>query len=121
MKNKGVTLIDLLATVIILGILAAITTIGVTKYINLAKTSSYNHLVVSINEAAELYVTDNSGLFEALSTPSSTFDITLQELVDNDYLKDNIVDPRNDSVIPLTTKVTITVVSLTKITTTFDY
>ena len=121
MKNKGFTLIELLATVIILGILVTITTISVTKYIDKAETTSYNHLVVSINETAELYVTDNSGLFPTLLIPSSTFDITLQQLVDNDYLKDHITDPRDDSVIPLTTTVTITVVSLTKITTTFNY
>lgn len=121
MNNKGYTLIELLGTLILLGIIVAVTTVSVTKYLNNAKSDSYNHTVLSINEAAELYVTDNSQLFPELEVPTSTFDITLQQLVDNDYLNDNIVDPRDNSVIPLTTTITIEVVSSTKIVTTFNY
>ena len=95
MKNKkGFTLIELLAVIVIIGIITSIVVVNVGKYIGESREKSYDILVETIKDASELYVTSNIGLFPSLTVPSSTFDITLQDLVNEKYLELPIIDER---------------------------
>ncbi len=119
-NNRGFTLIELLAIIVIIGIITSIVVVNVGKYIEDSRAQSYNILVNTIEDATELYVTSNSGLFPNLSVPSSTFNITLQDLVNEKYLELPIKDERTGVDIPLTTTITITVVSENNISVNFN-
>ena len=122
MKNKkGFTLIELLAVIVIIGIITSIVVVNVGKYIGESREKSYDILVKTIKDASELYVTSNTGLFPSLNVPSSTFDITLQDLVNEKYLELPIIDERTGEDIPLVTTITITVVNENRISVNFNY
>lgn len=122
MKNKkGFTLIELLAVIVIIGIITSIVVVNVGKYIGESREKSYDILVETIKDASELYVTSNTGLFPSLNVPSSTFDITLQDLVNEKYLELPIIDERTGEDIPLVTTITITVVNENRISVNFNY
>lgn len=122
MKNKkGFTLIELLAVIVIIGIITSIVVVNVGKYIGESREKSYDILVETIKDASELYVTSNIGLFPSLTVPSSTFDITLQDLVNEKYLELPITDERTGEDIPLVTTITITVVNENRISVNFNY
>lgn len=122
MKNKkGFTLIELLAVIVIIGIITSIVVVNVGKYIGESREKSYDILVETIKDASELYVTSNIGLFPSLTVPSSTFDITLQDLVNEKYLELPIIDERTGEDVPLTTTITVTVVNENRISISFNY
>lgn len=52
MNNKGFSLIEMLATVVILGVLGTIAVVGTTKYINQSRKKAYIVMSQSIYEAA---------------------------------------------------------------------
>lgn len=52
MNNKGFSLIEMLATVVILGVLGTIAVVGTTKYINKSRKKAYIVMSQSIYEAA---------------------------------------------------------------------
>ena len=78
LKNqRGVTLIELLGVIVILGILAAIAVPAVLNQIDEAEEATYEANVVIVEDAAERYfIIDNS------SDP-----VTLDELVTAGFLK----------------------------------
>ena len=121
MNKKAFTLIELLATIVILGILSAIVVINVNNYIQTSRETSYNTLVKTIELSTELYVAEHSNEFSELDVAGSTFYIELSDLVADDYIDDHIIDERTGEAIPLTTRVNITVINKNNITTDLDY
>ena len=62
--EKGFTLIELLVVIIILGVLAAVVTLAVTRFIGKGVRESANAEVVTLQSAIELALSDgNSGSF----------------------------------------------------------
>lgn len=60
MKDKrGFTLVELLATITILGIISSIAVVSVTKYLEQAKKSTYADLERTVYEAARNYLIDH--------------------------------------------------------------
>jgi prepilin-type N-terminal cleavage/methylation domain-containing protein len=121
MNKRGFTLIELIAVIVILGVLLSITTMSVTSYLNETKEKSFESLVESVETSAQMYIADHSNDFPELNTVGSTFDIELADLVNNNYISDHVQDPRTNDSIPLTTKIHITVVSKDNITVDFMY
>jgi prepilin-type N-terminal cleavage/methylation domain-containing protein len=56
MNKKGFTLVEVLAVIVILGILSSFVVPSVFKMIKNAKENSFNTLIDSIEENAKLYV-----------------------------------------------------------------
>jgi prepilin-type N-terminal cleavage/methylation domain-containing protein len=121
MNKKGYTLIELLATIIILSILTSIIVVNVSSYLKKTDETSFNTLVKSVETATELYVADHSTEYLQLDVVGSTFEIELNDLVNDDYINSNIIDERTGETIPLTTKIRITVISIDKIDVDFLY
>lgn len=58
-NNKGFTLVEILAVIIILGVIAAITIPTITTVITKNKEDNYTNLENSILSAAKIYISDN--------------------------------------------------------------
>jgi prepilin-type N-terminal cleavage/methylation domain-containing protein len=121
MNKKGFTLVELLAVIVILGVLLSLVVVSVNTYLKKAKETSLNSLVKSIEEASEIYLSDHSSEYPQLNVVGSSFNFELGELVDNDYIKKPVIDDVKGEDIPLTTLINVTVVSDSEIKVDFLY
>ena len=105
MNRRGFTLVELLATIIILAIVVGLASYSIVSIMKTAKEKNYNLLIKNINDAAELYYQECKYGKLTNNSICTNFTITLGELVDYGYLKGNetetddrytIVDPRTD-------------------------
>jgi type IV pilus assembly protein PilA len=103
--QRGLTLIELLAVVVILGIIAAIAVPSIGKVIDNTKDKAQIANANQLVDAAKLYV--NSGYENAPAADAATIDVTLAELQTQGLL-DDIKDPKTDYNYSLLSKVTIT-------------
>ena len=85
MKNKGFTMVELLATILILGILMTIAIGAYSRYRERASRDAYKTLSKSAANAAENYFMDNLN-------NDKTVTVDLQTLVDEEYLE-SLKDP----------------------------
>ena len=84
MNKKGYTLVEILAVIAIMGILAGVATIAVSRYLSSTKEKAYEALATSTLEAAENYIADND------EKADNTYNIS--ELISGNYL-DEATDP----------------------------
>ena len=87
-KNKGFTMVELLAVITIMGILTALAVPAVTKYIVKGRNQSYETMFKSTYEAAENYMMDEAGLISVGATKT----IIIADLVNQQYLEP-LIDP----------------------------
>lgn len=86
MKNKGLTLVELLIVIIILGIVASFTTVTVSRVLANTKENSFiNTAKTMISTASTAYDQDDDLWNDNIAT--------LQELIDNDYIVMSPTDP----------------------------
>ena len=89
MKN-AFSLIELLAIITILGIVAIITTTVISSVGNDSKNSLYEAQKEMVIDAAKKWTVENDYKI------NTTYNLTLEELVNTKFLKSNkITDPRN--------------------------
>ncbi len=95
MKNRrGFTIVELLATITILGILSTIAVVSVTKYLEQAKKSTYADLEKSMMDAARDYLIEYPEDLASAGTddaPTVTI-ISLDLLIQNENI-DELKDP----------------------------
>ena len=89
MNNKGFTLVELLATILILVLVISISTFSISEIIKKANEENYKLLLRHIKDASELYYQEckyanNSGI-----TCSDDNMVSLGDLVKYGYLKGN--------------------------------
>ena len=124
MDNRGFTLIEVLAVIVILGVIALITVPTITNVISKNKDDNYENLKKSIVSSAKVYMSDNrysieleGSIDDSCKESSENIDVksvkgkllnasslTLKMLVDSGDLKTkngNITDPKNDKKINL--------------------
>lgn len=88
-NNKGFTLIEMLAAVVILGILSAITITGVVKYITSSKDKAFKTMSQSIYQAVENCASDFKGYCLLPTSTIGDFQtFTTDNLIQWGYLKD---------------------------------
>ena len=89
MKNRAFTLVELLAVIVILGILATISVPNIMNAINVSREKAYERQVKIIEEAAERWAVDN------IQIASSKNSIDVLELKREGYLnKDEVKNPK---------------------------
>ncbi len=102
MKN-GFTLIEILAVIVILGVIAVITIPKIQDSLYSSQDEAFSFLITEIENKANDYINDSNLTSEI--KPGIPLDIYLKTLVDNGYLEaKDIVDPRSkDNTINLNT------------------
>ncbi len=106
MKNKGFTLAELLAVIVILGLVAAITIPAVTKTLGETKSNLCEDQLKNIQEAARLYGSDH--MLELPSIEGESITITLGDLQAGGYIKEDLENPKNKQKIESSLNITIT-------------
>ena len=109
MNNKGFTLVELLAVIVILAIILLVAVPNVLNVIERSKEDSYLSSTLMIENAAELYLISNNS--ELPSDIGTEVRITLNELLEEDYLTSIPVDPRNNEEMDTNLSVVITKIS----------
>lgn len=90
-NNSGFTLIELIATLVILVLVMGLGTYSITGLITSSKEKDYELLVKEIKNATELYYQECKYVNNNCEN-----EITLKFLVDNGYLKANSSDANNN-------------------------
>lgn len=112
MNKHGFTLVELLATIVIIGILSTVAVVGTTKYLEYTRNKTYDSYVETLENATKNYLEDNTS---EIPEVGSTKVITATTLYDAGYLE-NIMDPNKKSVscityrtqnMPVSSKVTV--------------
>lgn len=62
MNKKGFTLIEVVAVILLLGIIATIITVNYKKYLEVSKISAYRDSMYSLIEQLEEYTINNKGI-----------------------------------------------------------
>lgn len=113
MNNKGFTLVELIATLLILALVMSIATYSITNIIRKSKEENYNLLIKNIRDGAEEYYQEckysRETIYNMFNNDESDVNnfcdgsITLGELVTYGYIKGNssengnaLVNPNND-------------------------
>ena len=94
-KKKGFSMTELLAVVVILGILSTIAIVVYTQYINKAKVEKDKYNEELIIAAAKAYL--NANIEEKPKTIGESKKITLETLKNNNYLKEDVKNSKNES------------------------
>lgn len=93
MKRRGFTLAELLAVIVILGLIAVITIPVVTKTLGQYKVRLCEDQIANIVEAARVWGSDH--LLELPDEDGGVLTIRLSDLQSNGYIDDKISDPMN--------------------------
>ena len=100
-NNKGFTLVELIATIVVLAIVAGIGTISITSIIRKSKEENYNLLLKNINSAAESYYQEckynKSDAIECIKYDENNgYVVSLGNLVTYGFLKGNAKDSNDE-------------------------
>jgi prepilin-type N-terminal cleavage/methylation domain-containing protein len=100
MKKNGFTLIELLGVVTILAIILMIGTNAVSKIIKENKKHMHDEQMSNFVDAVRIWSADN---VNSLPYDGSTITITLETLIVDGLVEDNVIDPLTDEAFPKTT------------------
>ena len=95
LNKKGLTMVELLAVIVIIGILASITIVTYTKYINSSKQEKYQQNQKMIENAAKMYLQNNQD--ERPKSIGESVVISIKTLKDKNYIKENIENEKKES------------------------
>lgn len=89
MNKKGFTLIELIATIVIMALILIMVMPSITALINNNEDKSYEYYGDSLMEAAEIFVGREGEDITSLGTLNFTgcIDITYQDLINSDLIK----------------------------------
>lgn len=89
MNKRGFTLVELLATIVLLSIISVISYVSISSVIKKNKVNNCRNLIKSIEGASREYVSDNRYNY----TNRDDKVITAEDLFRGNYLKNEIMDP----------------------------
>lgn len=93
LKKQGFTLVELLVTIVLLGIVAAIVIYNMTNVAKDTKETDYERYIAAVKSAADVYATNNPEAFNDLYVSKSYVYLTIGDLVRNGLLDENLQNP----------------------------
>lgn len=108
-NQRGMTLIELMAVVVILGILATVAGVAIVNASEKAKINADSATISVLKDAAQRYIMDDpTGTAETKmkDTANGGLTITVEQLISGLYLRDIPVDSANGKFKELSIKVT---------------
>lgn len=105
-KNRGFTLIEMMAVVVVLAILALIVTPIVSDIIDNNREKLYNDQVKAIISSAKLWGSEHPGRLPDIG--GGEVEVTLLELKQGGYMKTELINPQDDEPFADGCKVVIT-------------
>ena len=93
-NKKGFTLVELLAIIVVLGIVASVGIYAINSSLKKAKEKTYQVTIKNVESQANNFLTENAGKLFFISTGENTEYqcVTIQDLIDFGYLKDNVTE-----------------------------
>lgn len=92
-NKKGFTLVELLVTIVLLGVVATIIIYNMTSVSNQSKESDYKKFVAEIISAASVYADNNPEVFNDLYVNKAYLYITIKDLVTNGLYDADTINP----------------------------
>lgn len=92
MKNKGFTLVEMIAVLVVMGILLTLTLPAVFNTLDKRKKSEHDATINEIISAAKLYVVQNNDVKNYLETTGEV-NISYNKLVEDGLIKNKQIDP----------------------------
>lgn len=92
--KRGFTLIELMAAVIIISLVTLLTFPNIVSRIKEAKDENKENIEKVVISSAKKYVNDNIDKFN----DTKTYCLKIETLIDNDYLKDDIVNDEDNNI-----------------------
>lgn len=86
MKKKGFTLVELLAVIILLGLLTFVVVPSVIGFIKEAKEKSYQQQLSNLKESAIRYVSDHTDVIDEIEKDGK-YSISVNDLITNGYVR----------------------------------
>lgn len=109
MNKKGFTLVELIAVIILISLIATIAIIPITKVIKDSKEDIYKAQVEQIILATQNWVSDHPmELPPYVEKYDNKVSLTIDELIEQEYLDDDVINPKNGEKILGCSKVEIT-------------
>lgn len=106
LDNKGFTLVEVIAVVVILSVLSLLIVPSISNLLNMSKDNSYSDLINSIKLSCEQYINDNrySNTVNINCTSCESKEceqnkITIKSLLDNGYLSPSGTDDSVDYIV----------------------
>lgn len=107
MNKKGFTLVELMAVIVLIGLIAALASIPVNKAIKDHRNKMYERQIDQIILSARSWATDNPYLLPPYIEGNSVH-LTIEQLINAEKLDTKIVDSRNKKEISSCSYVEIT-------------
>ena len=106
MNKKGFTLVEILVSIGLLALLGSVIGISLNKVFKDNNRKNYNEYVEKIKSSAMLYVNNTVDIINDLNDSSFKI-ITIGNLIDNGYLKDNLVNPDTSETVDKNEKIKV--------------
>lgn len=95
MNKKGFTMIELMATITLLGIMLTLAVVSVSKYLSKARNTVYRDYEDTLKNATTNYFLNHTGLLPEINDANGT-KVLAKTLINEGYLE-NMKDPKNNS------------------------
>lgn len=92
--RKGFTLIELMAVIVIISLVCLLTFPNIVNQIKKSKDVNKDNVEKVVISAAKKYVNDNIDKYDK----QGDYCIHIKELIDNDYLKEDIVNDEDNDI-----------------------
>lgn len=101
LKKNGFTLVELLVTIILLGVIGAIVIYNMTSVSTSSKETEYDRFITSIKSAATVYSELNPDAFDELYINKSYIYIKVEDLVQEGLLDEELINPYTEEKVGL--------------------
>lgn len=107
-SKKGFTLVELLGIVAIIAVILAFVIPSVIGMLKRDDEKEYQRFLTDISLATESYIQLNINNYPDLAITNGSYTITMQELIENGYIKSNMVNPKTDQKISASDTIRVT-------------